>query len=209
VLVARASEEPTAPWSITPYHTKKLERRTGEAPGCQAAAAQADRGTARHRARPPPLPPCSADALGNIIQTPDSIAESPAWTADAKLHVAAEALAAELGDWSVEELLDNAGRLKALLPGNALAGLREATLIRLGMRLDDVARQLVALRGLLPGCDIAAAVGRWPAILDKEPEALRAALAEVTLRRQGRQECCPGTALPCTAVTLRTAPLCL
>lgn len=54
------------------------------------------------------LPLLSADSLGNILSSPNTIAEAPGWTPDAQLRLAAEALAPQLQQ-DASTLLDQVG----------------------------------------------------------------------------------------------------
>ncbi len=99
------------PWQLAAYYTKKLERRTGEwlrthesVPGFGCT-----RLSRKGITRGPLTLHCSAaDALGNILSSPDTIAQAPGWTPDAQLRLAAEALAPQLQQ-DADLLLDQAG----------------------------------------------------------------------------------------------------
>lgn len=56
---------------------------------------------------PPTLHRSAADALGNILSSPDTIAQAPGWTPDAQLRLAAETLAPQLQQ-NAELLLEQA-----------------------------------------------------------------------------------------------------
>eukprot|EP00887_Chlorella_sp_A99_P001359 scaffold8.g1359.t1 len=155
----QAPQQEGVPWAVSAYYTKKLERKT--------------------------------DALGNIQSSVETLAVPPAWTPDAQLRLAADALAAQLQS-DAETLLDQARRqhgtvqllvrqLQALLPGleGTLRRMKPAELVRLAAQLEQISRQLLLLKELLPGADVPAVVAAHPPLLRMPPGEVVAALQAV------------------------------
>lgn len=143
------SAAPPTPWSLTPYYTKKLERRT--------------------------------DALGNMLRGDDptaAIAAPAGWTRERQMELALRAVAAELGAPEAD-VRARVELLRAVLPGDAFSSARPGDIVRLAMRADGVAANLLLLKEELPRADAARVAGGNAALLRMAPGELRAAVAEV------------------------------
>lgn len=107
------------------------------------------------------------DGLGNILDTPETTAESFAWTPDNKLRLAT-AVAPSLGVDEPGVLVDAVRQLAAVLPGGSdvLDRMKPASQVRLAAEVENVPARLVALRELLPpSVDVTKLIARWPEVL--------------------------------------------
>jgi len=107
------------------------------------------------------------DKHGNIIDSLENTADWFAWTADAKVLLAADVLSPKLGINS-DILIRNVADLGPVIPGgaSALKKLKPADLVRLASIIEDVPAKLIELRETLPPCiDVAKVISMWPDVL--------------------------------------------
>lgn len=123
----------------------------------------------------------STDPLGNMLSSPETIAESPLWKGDKqiKLKLSAEVLAKELNT-TPEDLLQKLLELEAALPRGReiICGLRPADAIRLACEgAESIVNKLLQLRSVFPDAmDVVSLIARWPEALLLDVEKLQTGL---------------------------------
>lgn len=118
--------------------------------------------------------------LGEIEESPDSVAEPFGWTQDAKMQLAVQVVSREVGR-PMKEVSQQLELLKSLLPDleTHVAALKAADLVRLSCDLEATAEKLLVLREALPAANISRIVAGNLPLLGLDKTHLKSNLHEV------------------------------
>jgi len=138
------------PWTVNTYHSKRKQHITNK--------------------------------LGDIVgedENWDNILDPIGWDDDGKMKFAVMVVSDEL-EISEEEVQKKLDALLALVPGlrTRLSDIKVADLARLLARVPDVGAKMVALKSILPECDLAKLVSARPSLLLEDVDGVKAQIAE-------------------------------
>ncbi|GMH45605.1 hypothetical protein BSKO_13562 [Bryopsis sp. KO-2023] len=107
--------------------------------------------------------------LGEILQTPETIAEPIGWNDNAKLELSVELVSRETGV-PIDEVKSRVRQLQEILPDFGERHLKTVEKVKLALDIESVIRRVIRLKEMLPNVDASALVLKRPSLLSQDSE---------------------------------------